>query len=87
MSDQLSVSHVVAGRDGTIWLRREERGGVTRWEVLDASGSVVARLDVPAALRILAADRTDVWGVETDDLDVPYVVRYRVEFAGGGRHS
>jgi hypothetical protein len=54
-----------------------------RWEVLDAAGRVVAGLEAPAALRVLAADRHQVWGVETDDVDVAYVVRYRVEPVGG----
>ncbi len=73
------VSHVAAGRDGTTWLRREHAGGGTvKWLVLDAAGSPLAEVDAPAGLTILEARGDLVWGVEHDELDVPYVVRYRV---------
>jgi hypothetical protein len=76
---QPPVSHVAAGRDGTTWLRREHAGGGTvRWLVLDAAGNPLAEAAAPAGLVILEARRDTVWGVEHDELDVPYVVRYRV---------
>lgn len=78
------MSHVAAGRDGTTWLRREDAGGGTvKWLVLDAAGSPLAEVGAPAGLTILEARRDLVWGVEHDELDVPYVVRYRVR--GGPR--
>ncbi len=81
---QPPVSHVAAGRDGTTWLRREHAGGGTvQWLVLDAAGSPLAEVGAPAGLTILEARRDMVWGVEPDELDVPYVVRYRVR--GGPR--
>lgn len=81
---QPPVSHVAAGRDGTTWLRREHAGGGTvQWLVLDPAGSALAEVGAPAGLTILEARRDMVWGVEHDELDVPYVVRYRVR--GGPR--
>lgn len=74
------VTAVVAGTDGTVWLRREERGGATvEWLVLDASGRLSASVRTPAGLTVQQASRTHVWGTITDDLDVPYVLRFRVE--------
>ncbi len=32
----------------------------------------------------MAATRDAVWGMELDDLDVPYIVRYGVRLAGDG---
>lgn len=73
------VSAVVAGRDGTIWLRREQAGGtVATWNVLDASGELLAVTTAPQHLQIYAADAEFAWGVEHDEMDIPYVVRYRV---------
>lgn len=73
------VSEFVAGRDGTIWLALhppDVQG--TDWLVLDEDGDPVGRVLVPPGLRVLLADREKVWGVETDELDVPYIVRYGV---------
>lgn len=72
------VSALVSGRDGTTWLRLHEGESRHQWLVLDERGDVLARLSVPAALRILNADREHVWGMELDALDVPYLIRYRV---------
>lgn len=74
------ISALVAGRDGTIWIRRERLGvAEVVWNVLDEAGEMIAYLRLPVNLRILAAQRDRVWGVETDELDVPYLVRFTVE--------
>lgn len=73
------VTDVVLGRDGTIWLRREATGGAAfEWQVLDAAGRSVGRVSLPSKLAVQYADRTQVWGVELDKLDVPTLVRFRV---------
>lgn len=71
------VDAVVAGRDGTIWLGREAVAGAStqRWEVFDDAGEPLAGLDLPAGLTVHDAAADAIWGVVTDDLDVPYVVR------------
>ncbi len=77
------VSAVVAGRDGTTWIRREAVGEQhPAWMVLDEQGVWIAQLRMPAGLRVYQADRDHVWGVEVDELDAPRVVRYRVRSAG-----
>lgn len=72
------VEALVAGRDGTIWLKRSSSREGSTWMVLSEDGSVAARLTAPSGLRLLQAEREKVWGVVRDSLDVPYVGRYRV---------
>jgi hypothetical protein len=73
------VSSVVLGRDGTIWLRRERTGEPTiGWTVLDSAGTKLADLRLPASTLVHYADRSQIWAVEQDSLDVPTLVRYRV---------
>lgn len=73
------VTAVVAGTDGTVWLRREARDGPTaEWLVLDEAGRIEAGVRLPSDLTVHQAQRGRVWGVVHDELGVPYVVRYRV---------
>jgi hypothetical protein len=46
--------------------------------VLSAEGEPVGVVAVPDRLRVFAAERERLWGMEMDDLDVPYLVRYAV---------
>lgn len=71
---------LVVASDGSIWLRRHEAtpDGV-EWWVLDDQGRPAGRIVMPEGLRVMAIHGDDVWGVETDDMDVNYIVRYRVE--------
>lgn len=79
---QPAITQLTVGRDGTIWLRRDGLDTETvRWIVFNTEGYVIAQLTVPSKLEILAAERGTVWGVMEDDLEVPYVVRYRVKQA------
>lgn len=77
------VSRLVAGTDGTVWVAREERPGrPLLWEVYAPDGSPLARLRTPPGLTVHQADRTQLRGTVTDELDVPYVVRYAVGAPG-----
>lgn len=74
------VSQLLVGRDGSIWLQREVVNGETAdWLVLSPAGGIAGTLSAPRRMRILAAEERRIWGMETDELDVPYIVRYRVE--------
>jgi hypothetical protein len=76
---QPPVSDVAVGRDGTIWLGRERLGvRSVEYLVLGPDGGILASVAAPPGLRILQAQRDMVWGVESDEFDVPYIVRYRV---------
>ncbi|HYR12316.1 MAG TPA: hypothetical protein VEQ60_31300 [Longimicrobium sp.] len=73
------VTALVLGRDGTIWLRREELGRpMAWWHVLDPGGRIIGRAWVPARLSVRYADRTQLWGIEHDELGVPTLVRFRI---------
>ncbi len=72
------VEALKAGRDGTVWLRQQGEGDRSPWLVLDSLGNPEARVSLPSRLEVAEADRDHVWGWETDALDVPYVVRYRI---------
>ena len=39
----------------------------------------MGEVSLPASARISFATRTHLWAVESDELDVPYVDRYRVQ--------
>jgi hypothetical protein len=76
------VTAVVAGDDGTVWLRREqpeEQGGTVVWNVLSGEGQLLAEVRAPGDLEIQQVQRSHVWGVMADDLDVPYVYRFRIQ--------
>jgi hypothetical protein len=65
--------------DGSLWLRREDiPGRDQRWTVLDSAGAPLARIMLPRTLRVEVVRSNMLWGVETDELGVPYVVRYRI---------
>lgn len=73
------IEEVVAGRDGTIWLRRESSGlTARRWTVLDARGNLLRTVEVPVGTRVLQAEAGRLWGVQEDADGIPYVVRLRV---------
>jgi hypothetical protein len=76
------VTALVAGRDGSIWIRREAvgntaiRGGT--WNVIDPAGTLVAVVTMPTDLWVLYADMDQLLGVERDTAGIQSVVRYRV---------
>lgn len=73
------VGLLVAGRDGTVWLSRQPQGSTsTEWLVLDAHGEPIGSVELPRTLTLMAAERSRVWGIERDEYDVDYIVRYRV---------
>jgi hypothetical protein len=77
--NQPPVQTVHIGADASIWLEREDRGGATqRWDLLDARGTAVGRLELPRAMRIGWATQDQVWGILTDEDDVPWLVKLRV---------
>ncbi len=77
------VREMIVGRDGSVWLRRFEPvesqtdDRLNEWWVLDAGGIPLARALTPTELRVMLVDSDAVWGVELDELDVPYIVEYR----------
>jgi hypothetical protein len=70
------VTALVFGKDGTLWLRREMLGETTvDWMILSHQGNPIGIVALPSGLQVRVANRGTVWGWETDELDVPYIVR------------
>ena len=79
MKSSQNVLNLVAAEDGSIWLQcfsPVEEG--VEWWVLGADGEPLATAVTPDGLRILLVTGDAVWGVETDELDVNYIVRYEI---------
>lgn len=73
------VSRLLLGRDGTVWLRREDLPGDSiDWTLLAPNGEPIGTVAVPKRVTVQAADRQHIWGMMRDELDVPYIVRYGV---------
>jgi len=73
------ITQLVVGLHGATWVRREQFGhGGAMWNVIDGSGAIVGRVTMPAGLRVVYADLSQVLGVERDADGIPWVVRYRV---------
>ncbi len=69
--------------DGSIWLRRYtplDEG--VEWWVLNADGMPLGRALTPTGLRVLHITGDAVWGVESDEFDVNYIVRYDIVRGG-----
>ena len=82
------VSQCEMSDDGRVWLQREILPGEPRtWLVLDPGGEPVGTFQIPADVEIRLVESGTLWGVVTDALDVPYVVRYRVEGLGAASAS
>ncbi len=79
------VSAVVIGPDGQLWLRGEELGElVVEWRILSGTGDAIGVVELPSGFTMLFARSMQVWGIEYDELDVPYIVRYRITEAAEG---
>jgi hypothetical protein len=67
--------------DGSLWLGEYtgHTGGLpTRWWRVAPDGDLAGFLDLPEDFRVLAFEEGEVLGVERDELDVPYLVGYRL---------
>jgi CheY-like chemotaxis protein len=74
------VTDCVVGADGTVWLRRDVfAADGMEWTILNPDGSSMARARSGGPTHLFDASGTRAWGVEYSELDVPFVVRYRLE--------
>lgn len=75
-----TVTELIAGDDGAIWLRREAGGGAEQeWQRFSESGEMQGTVRLPASLRVHGADGRRLWGVTRDELDVNFVEVYRLQ--------
>ncbi len=79
-----AVSAMVEADDGSAWLRlfdgvmTENGTEMIEWWVLDEHGASVARVHTPPGFAVRAIAGDVVWGVETDELGVEYIVGHWV---------
>ena len=74
------VFDAMVGRDGRTWLQISRAGsGATRWAVISDRGYLQGFVSGPEGVEIRNADGGRVWAVVHDALEVPYLVRYRLE--------
>lgn len=71
------VRSLTIADDGSLWLDLQGHQP-SRWMVLDSAGNHTANVTGEGAMRIVAIRERTVWGVVTDSLDIPYVVRSRI---------
>ncbi|MFG1691429.1 6-bladed beta-propeller [Gemmatimonadota bacterium] len=73
------VSTVRIGSDGRFWLKRENIAGPeARWDILSTDGDPIAHVLLPSSTAIHESQGALMWATERDELNVTYVVRYRI---------
>lgn len=92
-----AFAQVLAGPAGTLWVQRlvtpqemAETGafdlqnfGSDEWDVFDAEGRYLGVMTMPERFTPLRVAGDALWGVQRDELDVPSVVRYRLNGLAG----
>lgn len=79
-SHQPPIQGYWPGNNGWIWLEREDMGGPEReYVVLDADGQPLGRIIVPRNTTIAWSDATTLLVRERDELDVQWLVKYRID--------
>ena len=77
---QLPIEQVWVAQDEGLWLRRYAAFGDTQqWLLLDPEARPMGELEMPAKTRILWSDGDTFWASVPDEMDVPWLVRYRLE--------
>jgi hypothetical protein len=67
-------------QDESIWLRLSHANHATAlWLIMDAGGRPRGLLELPSNLRIVWSRGDTFWAVEPDELEVPWVVRFRIQ--------
>jgi hypothetical protein len=79
---QLPVRYSWLGDDESVWLRREYAGDVARWILLDPDGRIRGELHLPPNARPLWHRGDEMWASVPDEMDVPWLVRYRISSTG-----
>ncbi len=73
------VTDVEVDAHGGVWLRRGIGGGdMQTWLVLDAAGDLRGRVELPVSAEIRLILTDEIYAVERDDFEVPWLVRYRI---------
>ncbi len=79
-----AYDRIVVDDQGRLWVRAwSPRDEATPWWVFATNGDLLGSVDVPRGTTISAVRCGWVWGVEQDELDVSYVVRYALRGMNG----
>jgi hypothetical protein len=66
-------------QDGSIWLTRDDvPGAPAGWFVVEADGTSRGTATLPPRARVLWARNDAVWAAVPDEMDVPWLVRFRM---------
>lgn len=72
------IRDALLGLDGTIWLHRNEGLAPGAWVALDREGTPLFKARPPEGVRLRQTSREAPWGTMSDDLGVPYVIRWNL---------
>jgi hypothetical protein len=80
---QLPIRFGWVDQDERLWLAREQpEGEAPRYVVLGTDGAALGEVELPAGTRLWYARGDVVWASQPDDLDVPWLIRYRIAGLG-----
>ncbi len=66
--------------DGGVWVQLAPNPSAEHqvWVLHDAEAAPQAKLHLPASINLVLIRDSKVWGIEFDELDLPYLVRFRI---------
>jgi hypothetical protein len=80
---RLPIQGFQVGNDESLWLLRDTaESPLAHWVLLDREGLLRGRLELPRDVRPLWMEGDTFWAVVPDELEVPWVVRYRIRPTG-----
>jgi hypothetical protein len=75
-----AISSARVGQDGSLWLRREDRGeAFFTWALFDTEGRGLGRVDVPSNVTVHWSRGNVIWASVSDGFGIPWLVRFRLE--------
>lgn len=82
-----SFERLMVDDRGLLWVSEftQHRPGESpaTWWVIEPGGDLLGRVELPGSFRVLRIAEEEILGVERDELEVPYLVGYRLEREGG----
>jgi len=72
------VKEFLFGTDRRIWMKLFRPDSLEEWLILDGAGDPQGRIVLPARTELQVANETHIWALESDELDVESIVRFRL---------
>lgn len=73
-----AFQEIIAGVDGSIWLRRMGSLSDNTWFVLDSRGNPAFRVELPPGVNVQQAYFDKVWATALGEFDAPLILRFDV---------